>query len=173
MIESVITRLVSRDHALASCRWPTWLVCGLASNVLFPVTCWLTPSLLGCLWPAAGCKPFYAVTSVVTIAGRRSGILENALTLRLTILLGIMAHSALSWGWLSSALMSNIRGIRWHNLFCDLLAVTPEDLISIAMGWLLFWRFVLAVAQPAVDDHQSDLAFVGWRETGKREVFLF
>ncbi len=49
-------------------------------------------------------------------------------------LLGIMAHSALSLGLVVVSLMSNVRVDLMAYLFGDLLAVTPQDLISIALG---------------------------------------
>jgi zinc transport system permease protein len=42
--------------------------------------------------------------------------------------------------------MSNIRVDLMAYLFGDLLAVTPTDLISIAVGVVLVWDPVLAVA---------------------------
>ncbi len=62
------------------------------------------------------------------------------------VYLGIMAHSALSLGLVVVSLMSNIRVDLMAYLFGDLLAVTPEDLISIAIGVvivvaILFWQW--------------------------------
>ncbi|VDZ78406.1 high-affinity zinc uptake system membrane protein [Salmonella bongori] len=52
--------------------------------------------------------------------------------------------------------MSNVRVDLMAYLFGDLLAVTPEDLISIATGVVIVaGHSLLAVAQFAVDDHQA------------------
>ncbi|MDU7606991.1 MAG: metal ABC transporter permease, partial [Escherichia coli] len=66
--------------------------------------------------------------------------------------LGIMAHSALSLGLVVVSLMSNIRVDLMAYLFGDLLAVTPEDLISIAIGVVIVvailfrqWRNLLSM----------------------------
>ena len=72
--------------------------------------------------------------------------LEKRPQLAIDTLLGIMAHSALSLGLVVVSLMSNIRVDLMAYLFGDLLAVTPEDLISIAIGVvivvaILFWQW--------------------------------
>ncbi len=81
--------------------------------------------------------------------------------LALDTLLGIMAHSALSLGLVVVSLMSNIRVDLMAYLFGDLLAVTPEDLISIAIGVVIVlaillwqWRNLLSMTI------SPDLAFV-------------
>lgn len=76
-------------------------------------------------------------------------------------LLGIMAHSALSLGLVVVSLMSNIRVDLMAYLFGDLLAVTPEDLISIAIGvavvlGILLWQWRNLLAMTV----SPDLAFV-------------
>ena len=60
--------------------------------------------------------------------------LEKRPHLAVDTLLGIMAHSALSLGLVVVSLMSNIRVDLMAYLFGDLLAVTPDDLIAIAIG---------------------------------------
>jgi zinc transport system permease protein len=72
-----------------------------------------------------------------------------------------MAHSALSLGLVVVSLMSNIRVDLMAYLFGDLLAVTPEDLISIAIGVvivlaILFWQWRNLLAMTI----SPDLAFV-------------
>lgn len=63
-----------------------------------------------------------------------------------------MAHSALSLGLVVVSLMSNIRVDLMAYLFGDLLAVTPEDLLSIAIGVVIVlgilgwqWRNLLSM----------------------------
>lgn len=72
-----------------------------------------------------------------------------------------MAHSALSLGLVVVSLMSNIRVDLMAYLFGDLLAVTPEDLISIAIGvavvlGILLWQWRNLLAMTV----SPDLAFV-------------
>lgn len=54
-----------------------------------------------------------------------------------------MAHSALSLGLVVVSLMSNVRVDLMAYLFGDLLAVTPEDLISIAIGVVIVLAILL------------------------------
>ena len=104
-------------------------------------------------------NPFYAVIAV-TLGG---GLvwLEKRPQLAIDTLLGIMAHSALSLGLVVVSLMSNIRVDLMAYLFGDLLAVTPEDLISIAIGVvivlaILFWQWRNLLSMTI----SPDLAFV-------------
>ena len=87
--------------------------------------------------------------------------LEKRPHLAVDTLLGIMAHSALSLGLVVVSLMSNVRVDLMAYLFGDLLAVTPEDLISIAIGVVIVlaillwqWRNLLSMTI------SPDLAFV-------------
>lgn len=85
----------------------------------------------------------------------------EASTAAIDTLLGIMAHSALSLGLVVVSLMSNIRVDLMAYLFGDLLAVTPEDLISIAIGVvivvaILFWQWRNLLSMTI----SPDLAFV-------------
>ena len=87
--------------------------------------------------------------------------LEKRPHLAVDTLLGIMAHSALSLGLVVVSLMSNVRVDLMAYLFGDLLAVTPQDLISIALGVVVVvaillwqWRNLLAMTI------SPDLAFV-------------
>ena len=87
--------------------------------------------------------------------------LEKRPQLAIDTLLGIMAHSALSLGLVVVSLMSNIRVDLMAYLFGDLLAVTPEDLISIAIGVvivvaILFWQWRNLLSMTI----SPDLAFV-------------
>ena len=79
-------------------------------------------------------NPFYAVIAVTLLLAGGLVWLEKRPQLAIDTLLGIMAHSALSLGLVVVSLMSNIRVDLMAYLFGDLLAVTPEDLISIAIG---------------------------------------
>ena len=91
-------------------------------------------------------NPFYAVIAVTLLLAGGLVWLEKRPQLAIDTLLGIMAHSALSLGLVVVSLMSNIRVDLMAYLFGDLLAVTPEDLISIAIGVvivvaILFWQW--------------------------------
>ena len=79
-------------------------------------------------------NPFYAVIAVTLLLAGGLVWLEKRPHLAVDTLLGIMAHSALSLGLVVVSLMSNVRVDLMAYLFGDLLAVTPEDLISIAIG---------------------------------------
>lgn len=106
-------------------------------------------------------NPFYAVIAVTLMLAGGLVWLEKRPHLALDTLLGIMAHSALSLGLVVVSLMSNIRVDLMAYLFGDLLAVTPEDLISIAIGVVIVlaillwqWRNLLSMTI------SPDLAFV-------------
>ena len=98
-------------------------------------------------------NPFYAVIAVTLLLAGGLVWLEKRPQLAIDTLLGIMAHSALSLGLVVVSLMSNIR--------VDLLAVTPEDLIAIAIGVvivvaILFWQWRNLLSMTI----SPDLAFV-------------
>ena len=100
-------------------------------------------------------NPFYAVIAVTLL------LAGGLVWLEIDTLLGIMAHSALSLGLVVVSLMSNIRVDLMAYLFGDLLAVTPEDLISIAIGVvivvaILFWQWRNLLSMTI----SPDLAFV-------------
>ncbi|MCV5941134.1 metal ABC transporter permease, partial [Escherichia coli] len=66
-------------------------------------------------------------------------------------LLGILAHSALSVGLVSVSFLDNVRVDLMSYLFCDLLAVSPQDLMFIYAGVVavsvclyVFWRPLLS-----------------------------
>ena len=106
-------------------------------------------------------NPFYAVIAVTLLLAGGLVWLEKRPQLAIDTLLGIMAHSALSLGLVVVSLMSNIRVDLMAYLFGDLLAVTPEDLISIAIGVIIVlgilcwqWRNLLSMTI------SPDLAFV-------------
>lgn len=106
-------------------------------------------------------NPFYAVIVVTLLLAAGLVWLEKRPHLAIDTLLGIMAHSALSLGLVVVSLMSNIRVDLMAYLFGDLLAVTPEDLIAIAIGVVVVlgillwqWRNLLAMTV------SPDLAFV-------------
>ena len=100
-------------------------------------------------------NPFYAVIAVTLLLAGGLVWLEKRPHLAIDTLLGIMAHSALSLGLVVVSLMSNVRVDLMAYLFGDLLAVTPQDLIAIAIGILLWqWRNLLAMTI------SPDLAFV-------------
>ncbi|GAB7414042.1 zinc ABC transporter permease subunit ZnuB [Enterobacter asburiae] len=105
-------------------------------------------------------NPFYAVIVVTLLLAAGLVWLEKRPHLAIDTLLGIMAHSALSLGLVVVSLMSNIRVDLMAYLFGDLLAVTPEDLIAIAVGVVVLaillwqWRNLLAMTV------SPDLAFV-------------
>ena len=106
-------------------------------------------------------NPFYAVIVVTLLLAGGLVWLEKRPHLAVDTLLGIMAHSALSLGLVVVSLMSNVRVDLMAYLFGDLLAVTPEDLISIAIGVVIVlaillwqWRNLLSMTI------SPDLAFV-------------
>ena len=106
-------------------------------------------------------NPFYAVIVVTLLLAGGLVWLEKRPHLAIDTLLGIMAHSALSLGLVVVSLMSNIRVDLMAYLFGDLLAVTPEDLISIAIGVvivlaILFWQWRNLLSMTI----SPDLAFV-------------
>ena len=106
-------------------------------------------------------NPFYAVIAVTLLLAGGLVWLEKRPHLAIDTLLGIMAHSALSLGLVVVSLMSNIRVDLMAYLFGDLLAVTPEDLISIAIGVvivlaILFWQWRNLLSMTI----SPDLAFV-------------
>ena len=106
-------------------------------------------------------NPFYAVIVVTLLLAAGLVWLEKRPHLAIDTLLGIMAHSALSLGLVVVSLMSNIRVDLMAYLFGDLLAVTPEDLISIAIGvavvlGILLWQWRNLLAMTV----SQDLAFV-------------
>jgi len=91
-------------------------------------------------------NPFYAVIVVTLLLAGGLVWLEKRPHLAVDTLLGIMAHSALSLGMVVVSLMSNIRVDLMAYLFGDLLAVTPQDLIAIALGVavviaILLWQW--------------------------------
>lgn len=106
-------------------------------------------------------NPFYAVIAVTLLLAGGLVWLEKRPHLAIDTLLGIMAHSALSLGLVVVSLMSNVRVDLMAYLFGDLLAVTPQDLIAIAIGVVIVigillwqWRPLLAMTI------SPDLAFV-------------
>ncbi len=105
-------------------------------------------------------NPFYAVIVVTLLLAAGLVWLDQRPPLAIDPLRGIMAHSALSLGLVVVSLMSNIRVDLMAYLFGDLLAVTPEDLIAIAVGVVVLaillwqWRNLLAMTV------SPDLAFV-------------
>ncbi|VFS00625.1 high-affinity zinc uptake system membrane protein [Salmonella enterica subsp. enterica serovar Typhimurium] len=106
-------------------------------------------------------NPFYAVIAVTLLLAAGLVWLEKRPHLAIDTLLGIMAHSALSLGLVVVSLMSNVRVDLMAYLFGDLLAVTPEDLISIAIGVvivlaILFWQWRNLLSMTI----SPDLAFV-------------
>ena len=91
-------------------------------------------------------NPFYAVIAVTLLLAGGLVWLEKRPHLAIDTLLGIMAHSALSLGLVVVSLMSNVRVDLMAYLFGDLLAVTPQDLIAIAIGvviviGILLWQW--------------------------------
>ena len=107
-------------------------------------------------------NPFYAVIAVTLLLAGGLVWLEKRPQLAIDTLLGIMAHSALSLGLVVVSLMSNIR-VDLYGFTCSvsLLAVTPEDLISIAIGVvivvaILFWQWRNLLSMTI----SPDLAFV-------------
>ena len=98
-------------------------------------------------------NPFYAVIAVTLLLAGGLVWLEKRPHLAIDTLLGIMAHSALSLGLVVVSLMSNVRVDLMAYLFGDLLAVTPQDLIAIAIGVVIVigillwqWRNLLVTA---------------------------
>ncbi len=90
-------------------------------------------------------NPFYAVIAVTLLLAGGLVWLEKRPQLAINTLLGIMAHSALSLGLVVVSLMSNIR-VDLMAYRSVIMAVTPEDLISIAIGVvivvaILFWQW--------------------------------
>ncbi len=108
-------------------------------------------SLLGQrrLWLLLDANPFYAVIAVTLfLAGGLVAAGKTPSPLQVDTLLGIMAHgAAVKLGLVVASLMSNIRVDLMAYLFGDSLAVTPEDLISIAIGVVIVLAILfLAVA---------------------------
>ncbi len=69
--------------------------------------------------------------------------------------------------------MSNVRVDLMAYLFGDLLAVTPQDLIAIAIGVVIvIGDSALAVAESAGDDHQSGPGVCRWRELQRVKLLL-
>lgn len=91
-------------------------------------------------------NPFFAVIVVTLLLAIGLVWLERRPTLGVDTLLGIMAHSALSLGLVVVALMSNVRVDLMAYLFGDLLSVTYDDIIMIAIGvavvlGILWWQW--------------------------------
>lgn len=91
-------------------------------------------------------NPYYAVILVTVCLALGLVWLERRPHLAIDTLLGIMAHSALSLGMVVVSLMSDVRVDLMAYLFGDLLAVTPQDLWTIAAGvavvmLLLGWQW--------------------------------
>jgi len=91
-------------------------------------------------------SPFYTVIAVTLLLSLGLVWLERRPHLAIDTLLGIMAHSALSLGMVVVSLMSNVRVDLMAYLFGDLLAVTPSDLWTIAIGvavvlMMLIWQW--------------------------------
>ncbi|WP_075182011.1 zinc ABC transporter permease subunit ZnuB [Pantoea sp. 1.19] len=91
-------------------------------------------------------NPFYAVIAVTLLLSLGLVWLERRPQLALDTLLGILAHSALSLGLVVVSLMNGVRVDLMAYLFGDLLAVTPTDLLTIAIGVtlvlaLLAWQW--------------------------------
>ncbi|SUG88070.1 high-affinity zinc uptake system membrane protein [Salmonella enterica subsp. enterica] len=135
---------------------------------------WLTRRFwawrLACCWTLT---PFYAVIAVTLLLAAGLVWLEKRPHLAIDTLLGIMAHSALSLGLVVVSLMSNVRVDLMAYLFGDLLAVTPEDLISIAIGVvivlaILFWQWRNLLSMTI----SPDLAFVDGGEVTAREAAI-
>ena len=95
-------------------------------------------------------NPFYAVIVVTLLLAAGLVWLEKRPHLAIDTLLGIMAHSALSLGLVVVSLMSNIRVDLMAYLFGDLLAVTPEDLISMKLLLMLVTALTIGVAMKFV-----------------------
>ncbi|HGM6861496.1 TPA: zinc ABC transporter permease subunit ZnuB [Serratia rubidaea] len=91
-------------------------------------------------------NPFYAVIAVTLLLALLLVWLERRPQLSLDTLLGIMAHSALSLGLVVVALMSDVRVDLMAYLFGDLLSVTTDDIMMIAVGvaivlLVLYWQW--------------------------------
>ena len=63
-------------------------------------------------------------------------------------LLGIMAHSSLSLGLVAISLLDNVRVDLQAYLFGDLLAITPNDLLWIALGGAMVIAMVVMMWKP-------------------------
>lgn len=97
-------------------------------------------------------SPFYAVIVVTLLMALGLVWLERRPHLAIDTLLGIMAHSALSLGLVVVSLMGNVRVDLMAYLFGDLLSVTLEDIVTIALGVAIVcgvlcwqWRDLLAM----------------------------
>ncbi|MGE9549929.1 zinc ABC transporter permease subunit ZnuB [Erwinia amylovora] len=97
-------------------------------------------------------NPFYAVIAITLLLSLLLVWLERRPHLAIDTLLGILAHSALSLGLVVVSLMSGVRVDLMAYLFGDLLAVTPSDLYTIAVGvaivlgvLALNWRSLLSM----------------------------
>lgn len=97
-------------------------------------------------------NPFYAVIAVTLLLAVGLVWLERYPQLAIDTVLGIMAHSALSLGLVVVSLMSNVRVDLMAYLFGDLLSVTLNDVMLIAVGVAVVslvlawqWRALLSV----------------------------
>ncbi|WP_370555699.1 zinc ABC transporter permease subunit ZnuB [Edwardsiella tarda] len=118
-------------------------------------------------------NPFYAVIAVTLVLACALVWLERRPQLAVDTLLGIMAHSALSLGLVVVALMSNVRVDLMAYLFGDLLAVTYQDVVLIAIGVVLVlalllwqWRALLSMTI------SPDLAHVDGVPLGRTKLLL-
>src|SRR5471030_1596547 len=97
-------------------------------------------------------NPFYAVIVVTLLLALLLVILERKPHLPVDILLGFMAHIALSLGLVFVSLMSNVRVDLMAYLFGDLLSVTLSDIWMIGVGVVIVisvlcwqWRPLLSM----------------------------
>lgn len=97
-------------------------------------------------------NPFYAVIAVTLVLALGLVWLEQFPQLAIDTVLGIMAHSALSLGLVVVSLMTNVRVDLMAYLFGDLLSVTMQDIVLIAIGVAVVlallcwqWRALLSV----------------------------
>lgn len=143
--------------------WLAGLMLALAAGPLGSFVVWRRMSYVGdtlahasLLGVALGLllniSPFYAVIVVTLLLACGLVWLEHRPHLAIDTLLGIMAHSALSLGLVVVSLMSGVRVDLMAYLFGDLLSVTRQDLLVIAIGVIVVliiltrqWQALLSV----------------------------
>jgi zinc transport system permease protein len=110
-------------------------------------------SLLGvALGFMLGMSPNLMVTAIAILMALLLMLLQSRRQLAMDTLLGILAHSALSFGLVVISFQESVRVDLMGYLFGDILTVSTQDLIwvwgggvSVIAGLLLIWRPLLAI----------------------------
>lgn len=109
-------------------------------------------ALLGvALGVALEINPYFAILTLIVILALLLVWLENNTHFSVDTLLGIIAHTALSLGVVTIALIGTVRVDLVNYLFGDLLAVNYQDIIWVGLGvmciaavLLYFWQALLS-----------------------------